>query len=219
MFYPPPIFLDTLSLLSLCKNIVLTKYFVFCIYFEIFEKVFLSIIPIAAVVRSGQWQRGKWSDVLSGCHPSLQQSYCCPKYQNTQNAKRALYFVLLSFCLPFSATKLLPKIPKNTQIPCNKAAQNIEIPKEFQILNFRIFISVQKAWLKSALFGSWTKSNILQEEKVSTLHVWGPNGWRIVSWAIVFCNWAVIDLDRLQSQIPNSEDELVAFRLSTTIHH
>ena len=28
----------------------------------------------------------------------------------------------------------------------------------------------------------------------------------------------MIDLDRLQSQIPNSEDELVAFRLSSTIH-
>ena len=48
------------------------------VYTILFVFVFLVLIPIPARGgSSGQWQRGKWSDVLSACHPSLQQSYCC----------------------------------------------------------------------------------------------------------------------------------------------
>ena len=48
------------------------------VYIILFVFVFLVLIPIPARGgSSGQWQRGKWSDVLSACHPSLQQSYCC----------------------------------------------------------------------------------------------------------------------------------------------
>ena len=96
---------------------------VFLVPFHIFSfsKSISGRLPIGVVSR-GQWQRGKWSDVLSACQPYLQQSRS--KFPNTGSI---LVFKIPAYC-QYLRICSIDKTTRNVQFANLFWCQDISAP-------------------------------------------------------------------------------------------
>ena len=96
---------------------------VFLVRFHIFSfsKSISGRLPIGVVSR-GQWQRGKWSDVLSACQPYLQQSRS--KFPNTGSI---LVFKIPAYC-QYLRICSIDKTTRNVQFANLFWCQDISAP-------------------------------------------------------------------------------------------